>query len=440
MTIVGLVFKIIPFWKKKIRFVYHAMLSYFTWALIYVDPRVSKIIIGKTHRTFSQASILIANHTSFLDILLTTMLHPKLILLTNKWVWNSPVFGGVVRLADYYPVTEGAEESVAGLKDRVQEGYSVVVFPEGKRSEDGKLNRFHKGAFYLAEALAIRIQPLLIHGAADAIPKGSFYLTEGQLTLKFLDPIEANDIRYGTNYVERTKSISKYFKQEYARLASEIETPEYFAHRLITNYIYKGPILEWYLRVKIKLEKNYEPFHKLLPLKGIILDLGCGYGFLCYMLQFLSNERTIIGVDYDEDKIDTANHGYLRSDRLRFHYADVTQFHLEKYDAIIISDVLHYLKPDDQELLLKRVFKALNTGGKLMIREGNCDLKRRHRGTQLTEFFSVKLLKFNKSLNPMYFVSGESIKKIAASYGMGVEILDDAKFTSNVIFVVQKNA
>lgn len=440
MTIVGLVFKIIPFWKKKIRFVYHAMLSYFTWALIYVDPRVSKIIIGKTSGTFSQAGILIANHTSFLDILLTTMLDPKLILLTNKWVWNSPVFGGVVRLADYYPVTEGAEESVAGLKDRVQEGYSVVVFPEGKRSEDGKLNRFHKGAFYLAEALAIRIQPLLIHGAADAIPKGSFYLNEGQLTLKFLDPIEANDTRYGANYVERTKSISKYFKQEYARLTSEIETPEYFAHRLITNYIYKGPILEWYLRVKIKLEKNYEPFHKLLPLKGIILDLGCGYGFLCYMLQFLSNERTIIGVDYDEDKIDTANHGYLRSDRLRFHYADVTQFPLEKYDAIIISDVLHYLKPDDQERLLKRVFKALNTGGKLIIREGNCDLKRRHRGTQLTEFFSVKLLKFNKSLNPMYFVSGESIKKIAASYGMGVEILDDAKFTSNVIFVVQKNA
>lgn len=439
LTIAGLVFKIIPFRKKRIRLVYHTLLSYFTWALIYVDPRVNKRIIGRSSQTFSRASVLIANHTSFLDILLTTMLHPKLILLTNKWVWNSPVFGGVVRLADYYPVTEGAEDSVDRLRDRVNEGYSVVVFPEGKRSEDGKLKRFHKGAFYMAEELKMSIQPLLIHGAGDAIPKGSFYLNEGQLTLKFLSPIEVNDMHFGTTYAERTKNISKYFKQEYALLAQEIETPAYFAHRLITNYLYKGPVLEWYLRIKIKLEKNYEPFHSLLPLKGTILDLGCGYGFLCYMLQFLSRERTIIGVDYDEEKIETANYGYLKTSRLQFHYADVTQFALEKYDAIIISDVLHYLKPEAQEGLLKRCFEALNPGGKLIIRDGNSDLKERHKGTQLTEFFSVKLLGFNKSVNPLNFVSGERIKKLASSYGLTVEMLDDAKFTSNVIFVVQKN-
>jgi len=439
MTIVGLVFKIIPFRKKSIRLLYHTLLSYLTNTLIYLELNLSKNIIGRLPQTFSRASVIIVNHTSFLDILLTTMLHPKLILLTNKWVWNSPVFGGVVRLADYYPVTEGAEDSIVRLKERVDEGYSVVVFPEGKRSEDGKLKRFHKGAFYIAEALKMPIQPLLIHGAGDAIPKGSFYLNEGQLTLKFLPPIEVEDMRFGATYAERTKAISKYFKQEYTMLAQEVETPDYFAHRLVTSYLYKGPVLEWYLRIKIKLEKNYGPFHKILPLKGIILDLGCGYGFLCYMLQFLSSERTIIGVDYDEEKIDTASHGYLKTDRLQFHYADVTEFVLEKYDAIVISDVLHYLKPEAQEILLIRCFESLNSGGKLIIRDGNSDLKDRHKGTQLTEFFSVKLLKFNKSMNPLNFVSGEMIKRLASSNGFTVEIQDGAKFTSNVIFVIQKN-
>jgi 2-polyprenyl-3-methyl-5-hydroxy-6-metoxy-1,4-benzoquinol methylase len=365
------------------------------------------------------------------------MLHPKLILVTNKWVWNSPLFGSVVRLADYYPVTEGNEEGVDRLKARAQEGYSIVIFPEGTRSTNGVINRFHKGAFYMAEALKLPIQPLLIHGASDAIPKGSFYLNAGQLTLKFMQPIEIQDMSFGEAYSARTKGISKYFKQEYATLKHATETPDYFYHKLVSNYIYNGPVLEWYMRIKLLLEINYTAFNQLLPLQGSILDLGCGYGFLCYYLQFLSSERKITGVDYDEEKISVADHGYLKTDRLQFFCADVMQFKLEKYDAIVISDVLHYLPSNTHEVLLDRCMDALNPGGVLVVREGNADLRERHKGTQLTEFFSVKLLKFNKSINALNFLSGESIKTMANRKGMAVEIKDDAKFTSNVIFVIR---
>lgn len=439
LTLIGFVFRLIPFGKKKIKIVYHTMIRYITWSLIYFEPTVKKRVIGRQPDTFSKASVIIANHSSVLDILLSTLLHPKLILLTNEWVWKSPVFGGVVRLADYYPVTEGAEEGIERLQARVDEGYSVVVFPEGTRSEDGKLRRFHKGAFFMAEELNVAIQPLLIHGAADAIPKGTFYLNKGELTLKFLPRIEPNDPRFGATYSERTKGISRYFKQEYAALAKEIETPDYYAYRLISNYLYKGPVLEWYMRVKLRLEKNYEPFHRMIPLKATILDLGCGYGFLSYMLQFLSPDRIITGVDYDEDKIETALHGYARSERLNFFCADVTQFPLEKYDVIIISDVLHYLETNAQEALLTRCFEALNPGGKLIVRDGNADLKERHKGTKLTEFFSVKLLKFNKSVNALNFVSGQNLTSLARKHGLKVAQQDDAKFTSNVIFVFEKN-
>ena len=175
-------------------------------------------------------------------------------------------------------------------------------------------------------------------------------------------------------------------------MSKEIETPHYFSYRLITNYLYKGPVLEWYIRIKLKLEKDYAPFNDLIPLKGTVLDLGCGYGFLCYMLQFTSNERYITGVDYDEEKIDTANNGYLKTDRLKFYCADVTTFPLDKYDTIVVSDVLHYLREADQDILLKRCFDALNEGGRLIVREGNADLAKRHKGTMLTEFFSVEVV------------------------------------------------
>jgi len=438
LTFIGFLFRTVPFGKKHIKLIYHSLLRNLVWVIIYVQPHIKKRIINRTSQTFSQPCVMIANHSSMVDILLTIMLHPKLILLTNKWVWNSPIMGGVVRLADYYPVAEGVEESAEKLHDRVREGYSVVIFPEGTRSEEGKLKRFHKGAFYLAETLKLPIQPLLIHGAGYAVPKGTFYLNPGQFTLKFLPPISHLDESFGVTYPERAKAISRYFKQEYAALASEIETPEYFARRLISNYLYKGPVLEWYLRIKLRLENNYSTYYDLLPRTGTILDLGCGYGFLCYLLHFRSSEQRIIGVDYDEQKIETATHGYLKSARLLFHLADIMQFPLEVYSGIILSDVLHYLQPHQQEELLNRCCSALLPKGILIIRNGNTDLKQRHKGTQLSEFFSIKVLKFNKSKHPLNFLSGKRISQLVTRHGLTVDMEDNSRLTSNILMIFRK--
>jgi 1-acyl-sn-glycerol-3-phosphate acyltransferase len=438
LTVIGIVFRIIPFGKSKVDYAFHKLIRFFTWMLVHTTWGVKKELIGFSADTFSRPQILISNHTSFLDILFLIKLHPKLILLTNKWVYNSPIFGGVVRLASYFPVTEGVDESIDHLKKLTDQGYSIVVFPEGTRSEDGKLKRFHKGAFYLAEQLKLPIRPVVIHGLSSVVPKGKIYVQEGKGTLKFLPLIEPDDFTFGASYSERAKNISRYFKSSYALLKSEQETPAYFRPFLFSNYIYKGPVLEWYLRIKLNLENNYKTFHELIPLKGRIIDLGCGYGFLSYMLQFLSEERTVIGVDYDERKLSIAANGYLRSERLHFYCADVTRYVLDECNVIIISDVLHYLHPDHQQQLIVNCFHALLPGGRLIIRDGNVDLQERHKGTKVTEFFSVKLLKFNKSNGKLSFVSGEFIKHLASLHNMKVNVLDESRLTSNVMFVIDK--
>lgn len=438
VTLIGLLLRLIPFARRACRYLVHVTIWISTRTLIYLVPSIRKRIYGQTPDTFSRASVIIANHSSVLDILLITMLHPKLILLTNKWVWESPIFGSVVRLADYYPVTEGAEDSATRFVARIAEGYSIVVFPEGKRSEDGHIQRFHKGAFFLAEQLNIPMRPLLIHGAADAIPKGTFYANRAIVALKFLPLIEPNDTSFGTGYAARTKLISRYFKEEFAQLSAAERRPDYYRNKLLSTFIYKGPVLEWYTRIKTRLEGNYALFDQLLPRSGRIIDLGCGYGYLCYMLQYLSAERTIAGVDYDEDKIATAQNGHTRTNHLQFHHGDVTKFHLEQglFDGIIISDVLHYLPRPAQDALIRRSIEALTDTGVLIIRDGNVDLGERHKGTRVTEFFSVKLLGFNKAVNELHFVSEAHIREVAAD--MTIEVIDQAKFTSNVIFVLRK--
>jgi 2-polyprenyl-3-methyl-5-hydroxy-6-metoxy-1,4-benzoquinol methylase len=117
------------------------------------------------------------------------------------------------------------------------------------------------------------------------------------------------------------------------------------------------------------------------------------------------------------------------------------KFEFENYDAIILSDMLHYLQPDEQKLIIERCIEHLNENGVIIIRDGNKDLEERHKGTKLTELFSTKLIGFNKtSGSGLSFLSGKTIHAIAEANGMNCEELDNTKLTSNVIFVIKKEA
>ena len=58
---------------------------------------------------FSKPSVIVANHQSHLDLICLMALNPKLIFFTNEWVWKNPIYGYVIRKADYIPVNYGVE-------------------------------------------------------------------------------------------------------------------------------------------------------------------------------------------------------------------------------------------------------------------------------------------------------------------------------------------
>jgi 1-acyl-sn-glycerol-3-phosphate acyltransferase len=405
--------------------------------IIYVMVNVKKKIINQQNENFKKPAIIIANHQSHIDLLLILMMHPKIIVLTNEWVWKNPLFGHIVRFLDFFPNYSGVEQGLEKFEEKVKEGYSILIFPEGSRSEDSKVKRFHKGAFFIAEKLNLEILPIILHGVGDTMAKGEQILRSGNITVKFLPRISPSDTSYGEDYSERTKRISRYFKDEMQRMKDEVETPEFFKRKLIKNYIYKGPILEWYMKVKIRLDGYYKMFHENLPLRGKIVDIGCGYGFMSYMLHFLSEERDILGVDYDEEKIMVAQNCVARNEHIDFASADITEYNLPDADAFVISDVLHYLKPEAQDSLIKQCIDKLSDHGILMIRDGNSEMKERHKGTKLTEFFSTNF-GFNKTTNELHFTSKGNIMKSLEGYNVKIDVIDNTKLTSNIVFVIKK--
>jgi len=438
LTILGLLFKLNPFNKEKGKFIYHYILSKFTWSLMYIMVNVKKKIINPQHEDFSEPAVVISNHQSFLDILSIVMLHPKLILLTNNWVWNSPVFGATVRMADFYPVARGAENSIELLADRVKLGYSIVIFPEGTRSVDGDIKRFHKGAFFLAEQLNIDILPILLHGTGYTMTKGDFLLKNGKISIKYLPRIKQCDAKFGIGYAEKTKLISRYFKEEFKQLSIETEDTGYFKEQLFYNYLYKSPTLEWHIKLKLLLEKNYRLFHSLLPRKGKMLHIGCGYGFVTYLLHFASKEREFIGIDTDEDKIEVASNCFSKDNGINFITTGALNFAFETYDAIIVTGVLHNMAPVDQKSVVEKCMSSLNPNGTLLIKTDSKAPNQKSGNTIFARFFSFNVFRYKTttaggSTNPF----AQLVKDIAANHNMKCTEVNKSKNTPDIFFVIK---
>lgn len=440
ITICGLIlFTIFPAKTATRKLIFHYIIMYTFRFILACFFNVKKTIINTQHETFEKPAIIISNHQSHIDLALTLQLYPKIVVFTNDWVYNSPFYGWIVKKADYYRASDGYENCIPSLTDLVKQGYSILIFPEGTRSVTGDILRFHKGAFLLAEQMQLDIIPLLLHGAGDTVTKGDFHFKDGSLAVKILERIKPTDTSFGTTYQERSKAICKLMRKEYELLKEERETVKYYRARLIRNYIFKGPVLEWYCRIKTGLESNYQLFEGLMPKTGKIVDVGCGYGFLPYMLMFKGRQREILGVDYDEEKIAVADNCVDKSEKLSFDVGDVTLYDFPNADGFIISDVLHYLKEEQQIQVIENCVSKLNKGGVLVIRDADKDIATRQKGTWYTEFMSTKVFGFNKTkTDGLHFVSGTLIKDTIAKFPhLTLEVLDTTKLTSNIIYVAR---
>ena len=233
----------------------NSLLSMLAGSVINTGIHFPKRYHDMANLDLNKPSIIIANHSSFLDILQLLMLSPKVIMLVKDWVYNSPLFGPLVRYVGFIP-SERSAENLDLIRQRIDEGYTIAIFPEGTRSEDGVLRRFHKGAFFLAQELNLDITPILLTGISDVAPKKEFHINIATIDVKVLPRIAANDQSWGITYQERTKAISKYYKREFKQFQSEIQNAAYLFRRIFNNYIYKGPVLEWYLRIKWKFEST----------------------------------------------------------------------------------------------------------------------------------------------------------------------------------------
>lgn len=305
MTVLSLVTILLPsgvFFNRIIRRVAF-------WAIRIVPG--CRFILNNPHgEDFSQPAVFICNHQSHLDVLALIALQPKLIFMTNDWVWKFPLYGAIIRKAGYFPASWGLSRNSAHVKELVAKGYSIVIFPEGTRSEDGAIQRFHRGAFATAQELGLDILPLCIHGFHNALPKHDFLLRPFPLYLEV-----GQRVRVTGDVPDFTREMRHFYVDWYARIRAVRETAAWLAPFVKEQYLYKGH--DALLECRRVLRKSH--FAHIEALKGESMELrnaGCGVEALLIALRH--PQMQITAYEAEEEKYLTATHCAVKPANLHY--------------------------------------------------------------------------------------------------------------------------
>jgi 1-acyl-sn-glycerol-3-phosphate acyltransferase len=133
-----------------------------------------------------RVSVFIHNHTSMLDAHVACAAIPQPFCgLENAAHLNVPGYGWLMRLANAIPVhprrSSSYNEIAEACKERASRGISVLTFPEGHRTLDGKLRSFRRGSFFMARDAGIPIVPIAVRGLYGVLPKGTWVFIPGRI-------------------------------------------------------------------------------------------------------------------------------------------------------------------------------------------------------------------------------------------------------------------
>jgi 1-acyl-sn-glycerol-3-phosphate acyltransferase len=163
-----------------------------------------KVRIAGRERVPAGACLFVANHTSSADAPAVVGAVPRRVaILLKESLFKWPIAGQAFALAGFIPVNRSERDSaVASVEKATQSlrgGQSFLIYPEGTRSPDGRLQAFKKGAVVMAIKAGVPIVPIACSGAHKVMRKGSLRIYPGQILVEFLEPIDAS----GYSFEER---------------------------------------------------------------------------------------------------------------------------------------------------------------------------------------------------------------------------------------------
>jgi 1-acyl-sn-glycerol-3-phosphate acyltransferase len=156
-----------------------------------------RVRIAGRQRIPAGACLFVANHTSSADAPAVVGAIPRRVaILLKESLFKWPIAGQAFTLAGFIPVNRGERDSAIASVEKatasLRRGQSFLIYPEGTRSPDGRLQDFKKGAVVMAIKAGVPIAPVACSGAHRVMRKRSLKIYPGEILVEFLDPIDSS--------------------------------------------------------------------------------------------------------------------------------------------------------------------------------------------------------------------------------------------------------
>ncbi len=155
-------------------------------------------VSGQENVDRHEPRIYLSNHQSYFDIFtLLAHLPADFKFILKQELMKIPLFGFAMRRARYIAIDrEEPRKAVKSINEaarKIKEGASMLIFPEGTRSEDGRLQPFKTGGFRLALKAGCDVVPVAITNSRNIVPKGSLRINKGIIDMNIGPPISVTD-------------------------------------------------------------------------------------------------------------------------------------------------------------------------------------------------------------------------------------------------------
>jgi 1-acyl-sn-glycerol-3-phosphate acyltransferase len=155
--------------------------------------------------------LLVVNHFSFFDTFCMALLPIyNIAFAVRSWPFRMVWYRSFMRMARYLDVEGGSwEETLASSQETFVHGGCVLFFPEGHRSRDGQLQRFHSGGFQVAIAAGVPVVPLCIDGTNQLLPAGRKLMRPCRIRLRALPAIDTSNFSEVDGHIRLRKQVKE---------------------------------------------------------------------------------------------------------------------------------------------------------------------------------------------------------------------------------------
>lgn len=394
-----------------------------------------------TAGTFAKPCIVISNHQSAVDVMLMVSLPGDVRQTAKKRVFDNPMLGIGCKLLGHVMVEPNdPAKTLQRCREKLADGASVHFYPEGTRSPDGWVQRFHRGAFELAVELKQDVLPIVLCDTWTAMPRDAYWFEPYHVTVRGLPRVTPENFDYSRGSTALMRHCEALMREGLQQQLDAVNTPKVLRRKVKRLYRYQGTFVEQFVHWKLKLDPVFAFLDRFVPRRGFVLDLGCGYGLTTHWLDHTTDQRTFLAVDYDEEKIRVARRTAPQHERIQFEVRDILDWEYPPCDTILLLDVLHYWRPEKQQLLLSKARAALRPGGRLLLRDAARAASREHRRVEWWEKVATRL-GHNRTREGLHFQTVEELGAMLREAGFAHwEINRDARRDSNILMVASAEA